>query len=137
MIDFLLTFIGIVFSRLFYRWANELISRNRSEKKRVIIYGAGDSGYLLLKELLQNHRHELTPIGWIDDDTAKHNMFLNGYKIYGGKDQLSNVCSKIKPDMVLISTTAIDEATECFVKGILAKQNISLGRFSMTLAMIE
>ncbi|EDM37294.1 hypothetical protein PBAL39_09131 [Pedobacter sp. BAL39] len=62
-----------------------------------MIYGAGDCGYLLVKELLQNHRHELRPIGWIDD--SKHNMYLYGYKIYGGKDQLLAICKKMKPDL--------------------------------------
>ena len=133
MIDFLLTFTGVVFSRLFYRWMSELISRNRASEKKVIIYGAGDSGYLLIKELLQNHRHELRPIGWIDDDTAKHNMFLYGYKIYGGKNELLNICQKIKPDMVLISTKAIDQQSEDALKLQLAAQNIGLGRFNLSL----
>jgi UDP-GlcNAc:undecaprenyl-phosphate GlcNAc-1-phosphate transferase len=133
MIDFLLTFIGIVFSRIFYRWMSELINRNRFSEKKVIIYGAGDSGYLLIKELLQNHRHELRPIGWIDDDISKHNMFLYGYKIYGGKNDLLDICKKNKPDMVLISTNAINQENEDALKLQLAAQNIGLGRFNMTL----
>jgi len=133
LIDFLLTFIGTVFSRLFYRWMSELISRNRQSEKKVMIYGAGDSGYLLIKELLQNHKHELRPIGWIDDDISKHNMFLYGYKIFGGKDQLLDICSKIKPDMVLISTKAIDKEQEESLKAVLTSQNISLGRFNISL----
>lgn len=133
IIDFLLTFIGIVFSRLFYRWASELINRNRSAEKRVIIYGAGDSGYLLIKELLQNHRHELRPVGWIDDDISKHNMFLHGYKIYGGKNELLTICKKVKPDMVLISTNAIDKIEEDIIKSQLSALNIGLGRFILSL----
>lgn len=136
IIDFLLTFIGIVFSRLFYRWVSELINRNRSAEKRVIIYGAGDSGYLLIKELLQNHRHELRPVGWIDDDISKHNMFLHGYKIYGGKKELLAICKKVKPDMVLISTNAIDKTEEDIIKSRLSALNIGLGRFTLSLNYI-
>ena len=98
-----------------------------------MIYGAGDSGYLLIKELLQNHRHELRPIGWIDDDAAKHNMFLYGYKIYGGKNELLDICKKTKPDMVLISTNAIGQENEDALKLALAAQNIGLGRFNLSL----
>jgi UDP-GlcNAc:undecaprenyl-phosphate GlcNAc-1-phosphate transferase len=133
LIDFLLTFIGIVFSRLLYRSVSELINRNRFSEKKVIIYGAGDSGYLLIKELLQNHRHELRPIGWIDDDISKHNMLLYGYKIFGGISQLSEICEKSKPDMILISTSAINKESEATIKTILASQSISLGRFSISL----
>jgi UDP-GlcNAc:undecaprenyl-phosphate GlcNAc-1-phosphate transferase len=132
LIDFLLTFTGIVFSRLFYRWVSDLISRNRISEKRVLIYGAGDSGYLLIKELLQNHKHNLKPVGWIDDDRSKHNMFLYGYKIHGGKEQLFAICKKLKPDIILISTDAIDEAVTNEIKPILADSNIQLGRFNLT-----
>ncbi|OCX54028.1 hypothetical protein BEL04_07070 [Mucilaginibacter sp. PPCGB 2223] len=133
MFDYLLTFTGIVFSRLFYRWLGEVINRNRNIEKKVMIYGAGDSGYLLIKEILQNHKHELRPVGWIDDDESKHNMYLYGYKIYGGKDQLRDICSKVKPDIVLISTNAIDEDYEMIIKDILAEQNIGTGRFSLSI----
>ncbi|WP_158797040.1 hypothetical protein [Pedobacter sp. L105] len=134
MVDFLLTFIGIVITRLFYRWIAELISRNRHAQKRVIIYGAGDSGYLLIKELLQNHRHELRPVGWIDDDESKHHMLLYGYKIYGGKDQLLDICKKVKPDLVLISTNAIDLPGEDEIKTMLTAQHVGVGRFTLTLS---
>jgi len=133
MFDFLLTFTGIVFSRLFYRWLSEVISRSRNSEKKVMIYGAGDSGYLLIKEILQNHRHELRPVGWIDDDESKHNMYLYGYKIYGGKEQLLDICKKIKPNIVLISTDAIDKENEDLIKDILAAENIGTGRFSLSI----
>lgn len=103
-------------------------------RKKVIIYGAGDSGYLLIKELLQNHKHELRPLGWIDDDETKHNMYLYGYKIYGGKSNLANICTKLKPDLVLISTNAISEKDEVELRRILETQNIDLGRFDMSLS---
>ncbi len=133
MFDFLLTFTGIIFSRLFYRWLSETINRSRSSEKRVMIYGAGDSGYLLIKEILQNHRHEMRPVGWIDDDESKHNMYLYGYKIYGGKEQLLDICKKIKPHVVLISTDAIDQENEDLIKDILAVENIETGRFSLSI----
>ncbi|MES2376874.1 MAG: hypothetical protein V4553_09860 [Bacteroidota bacterium] len=134
MFDFLLTFTGIIFSRLFYRSVSELINRNRNSEKKVIIYGAGDSGYLLIKEILQNQRHELKPIGWIDDDPSKHNQLLYGYKIYGGKEQLIKICKKIKPDMVLISTKAIDIQAEDELRDLLAVYDIGIGRFNLTIS---
>ena len=132
MVDFLLTFIGILFSRLFYRWMSEQISRNRHHEKRVLIYGAGDGGYLLIKEILQNHKHELRPVGWLDDDETKHNMLLHGYKIYGGKNQLREICKKTGADMLLISTDLIDDHAENEIKELLENDAVKMGRFSMT-----
>ena len=60
-------------------------------------------------------------------------MLLYGYKILGSKNELLEVCKKVKPDMILISTSAIDQTSEDILKIQLAGLNISLGRFSMTL----
>ena len=99
-----------------------------------MIYGAGDSGYLLIKEILQNHRHKLKPIGWIDDDPSKYNQLLYGYKIYGSKKQLLTICKKHKPDMVLISTSAIGKESEDELRALLAEHNIGIGRFNLTIS---
>jgi len=131
LVDFLLTFIGIIFTRVIYRWLNDLISKNRQFEKKVIIYGAGGSGYLLMKELLQNHKHELKPVGWIDDDYTKHNMFLSGTKIFGGADSLLNTCERTKATMVMISTDEISLEKEDELRQILTANSIDLGRFSM------
>jgi UDP-GlcNAc:undecaprenyl-phosphate GlcNAc-1-phosphate transferase len=133
-VDFLVTSTGIVFSRLFYRWLNDQISRNRASTKKVLIYGAGDSGYLLIQELLQNHKYELKPVGWIDDDETKHNMYLYGYKIYGGKKELGAICEKLQPDMILISTNAIKSGDEAGIRQILNGSNTSIGRFNLNLS---
>jgi len=133
-VDFLVTSTGIVFVRLFYRWLNDQISRNRAATKKVLIYGAGDSGYLLIQELLQNHKYELKPVGWIDDDETKHNMYLYGYKIYGGKKDLAATCEKLQPDMILISTKAVKNDDEAEMRQVLDGRNISIGRFNLHLS---
>jgi UDP-GlcNAc:undecaprenyl-phosphate GlcNAc-1-phosphate transferase len=133
LVDFLLTFTGVIVSRMAFRLMLDFINKSRQIKRRVIIYGAGDSGYLLVKELLQNHRYELSPIGWIDDDESKHNMLLYGFKILGGESQLIDVCLKNKVDLVLISTKSIELERENMLRDQLAQQNIELGRFSIQL----
>ncbi len=99
----------------------------------MIIYGAGDSGYLLVKELLQNRKYGLSPVGWIDDDETKQNMFLYGFKIYGGEEQLVSACEKAKATVVLISTKEIDESKERMLSEKLALNNIQVGRFNVNL----
>lgn len=133
LVDFLITFTGVIISRLAFRLMLDYINKSRQQKRRVIIYGAGDSGFLLVKELLQNHGYDLSPIGWIDDDESKHNMLLYGFKILGGESQLINVCLKNKVDLVLISTKLIDFERENRLRTELAYHNIDLGRFSIQL----
>jgi UDP-GlcNAc:undecaprenyl-phosphate GlcNAc-1-phosphate transferase len=134
MVDFLITFTGVIFSRMIYRWLNELLSKSRNFEKKVIIYGAGDRGYLLMKELVQNHKHELKIVGWIDDDHTKHHMYLSGTKIFGGKEQLLKTCQRTKANIVMISTSGINEDEEKSLRKMLAENQIEVGRFSVNLS---
>ena len=133
LVDFLLTFTGVLFSRLTFRSLIEYINKNRQNKRRVLIYGAGDSGFLLVKELLQNHRYDLTPVGWIDDDEAKHKMYLYGYRIFGGEPQLLESCKKHDVQLVLISSKSINTEKEQELKEKLNDAGIEVGRFSLNL----
>jgi len=99
----------------------------------VIIYGAGDSGYLLMKELLQNKKYRLTPIGWIDDDKAKHNMQLSGLKIYGSCDAIIDICKRNNASVILISTNSITGEKENELRKLLAAEEIKVGRFNLNL----
>jgi UDP-GlcNAc:undecaprenyl-phosphate GlcNAc-1-phosphate transferase len=133
MVDFLLTFTGTIFSRLVYRWLMEMFYKSRESQKKVLIYGAGDSGYLLIKELLQNRKHELSPVGWIDDDHSKHNMYLYGYKVFGGFEEVIKICEKTQASMILISSKEIDGSYEKRLNEVLIGKDITVGRFSVNL----
>ena len=77
--DFFVTLSGLIFSRLLWRSFRDYFDRTAAaNKKRALIYGAGDGGYMLLREIIQNYAYGLTPVGFIDDDKAKHNMSIAG-----------------------------------------------------------
>ena len=55
--------------RLGYR----LLRRHESEGKKsknAVIIGAGDAGYILCKEIIQNHSFDANVVGFIDDARA-------------------------------------------------------------------
>ncbi len=131
MVDFLLTFTGMLLSRFAYGWLKEIINKSRQFQKNVIIYGAGDKGYFLVKELLQNQNHELKPVGWVDDDQSKHNMYLYGFMVHGGSDKLVDICEATNAQVVLISASNVGTEHENHLRLILAEKNIELGRFTM------
>jgi len=133
LMDFLLTFTGVIFTRLIYRWLIELFQASEQYNRRVVIYGAGDGGYLLIKELMHNKSHKLKPVAWIDDDISKHNMYLYGFKVYGGIDMLEEVCRIKKADMVVVSTNYINDTNEILLRKIAEAEKIELGRFSVSL----
>jgi UDP-GlcNAc:undecaprenyl-phosphate GlcNAc-1-phosphate transferase len=135
--DFQFSFTGIIFSRLLYRWLKEVFYVSKKKNKRAIIYGAGDRGYLLIKELMQNDKYDVTAVGCIDDDLSKHNMHMHGVKIFGGVETIEQVCAKTNAGFVIIATELINEEKEQMLRKTLAPANILVGRFSVNLMLGE
>jgi len=82
----LLLFLAILSSRLILKYLIMDFSNNfnnRSNKKNVIIYGAGDAGQQLVIAL--ENSPEFRVVGIIDDDKELHGNFLSGHKIYSQK----------------------------------------------------
>ncbi len=76
---------------------------------RVLIYGAGDAGELLLRELLNNRELQYAPVGFVDDDPRKKGKVIHGLRVYGGNGQLRSVCRDQHIDEVLISSPRFSE----------------------------
>jgi UDP-GlcNAc:undecaprenyl-phosphate GlcNAc-1-phosphate transferase len=103
---------GITGSRIFFRFLRIYISRfqQQPEGRRVVIYGAGDGGELLVRELLNNRDLGLTPIGFIDDDPQKHGRMIHGLRVLGSLDRLSEMAGQEAVEEVVISTSKLDAA---------------------------
>jgi len=109
-IDFMLTTVLLVVVRTAYRGLSQYFAGVRSDGSRVIIYGAGDAGSLVLKELRQNPRHELLPVGFIDDDPAKRGKVMHGLRVLGTGDDLLSCRERYAVDEVIIAITQLDDA---------------------------
>jgi UDP-GlcNAc:undecaprenyl-phosphate GlcNAc-1-phosphate transferase len=95
-------------SRLSFRMIAEMVRRNASDAgRRVLIYGAGDKGEFALREILNNQRLGLTPVGFIDDDLRKRRKKIQGYKVLGGRDDLADVLTKYKVKEIIVASGSI------------------------------
>jgi UDP-GlcNAc:undecaprenyl-phosphate GlcNAc-1-phosphate transferase len=75
--------------------------------RRVVIYGAGDGGELLLRELQNNRALNLLPIGFVDDDPQKHGRVIHGVRVIGALDRITGLTGDQRPDEVIVSTTKL------------------------------
>jgi UDP-GlcNAc:undecaprenyl-phosphate GlcNAc-1-phosphate transferase len=119
LIDPVLMFFFLAGSRMAFRLFRRVIpaSANRNGR-RVLIYGAGDGGELLLRELVNNRELELSPVGFIDDDPAKRGKLIHGLRVFGGNGDLGSICEQHQVDEVVISSLKmsderIDEVVRC------------------------
>lgn len=107
IIDALMLLLLLIGSRLSFRAIGEMAHRRRNPEQPVVIYGAGDGGALLVRELMNNRRHGYSPIGFIDDDRTKRGRKILGLIVYGGVDTLPELLERKGIVAVLLSTSKI------------------------------
>ena len=89
VLDFLLCFLLIAGARFSVRVIRETIQtiRGTAGRTRILIYGAGAAGVMLLREIQSNPNLQLQVTGFIDDDHDKAKSVILGVKVLGcGRD---------------------------------------------------
>lgn len=74
-----------------------------NEKERVLIYGAGEAGVLLVKEAGVNPDFPYNIIGFLDDSINKIGGKVYGLKVFGGFDDLEKIVEEQKIAKIIIS----------------------------------
>jgi UDP-GlcNAc:undecaprenyl-phosphate GlcNAc-1-phosphate transferase len=99
-------------SRVSFRLIAALIAGLRQpspDARPVLIYGAGDRGEILIRELLNNPAYCYQPVGFIDDDARKAGRLLRGYRIFSS-DDLPALISSHRVSEVLVSSLKVPES---------------------------
>jgi UDP-GlcNAc:undecaprenyl-phosphate GlcNAc-1-phosphate transferase len=127
-------FMFLAGSRLAFRLFRQMLPANGAhDGRRVLIYGAGDGGELLLRELRNNSEHHLSPVGFLDDDPAKSGKVIHGLRVFGGNGDLSQVCLQQHVDEVVISSLKMsDERIEEVIR-CCSEQQITVKRMRITI----
>jgi FlaA1/EpsC-like NDP-sugar epimerase len=72
-------------------------------EKRVLVYGAGDAGEMIVRDMRSNGFYEYEPMGFIDDNPTKVGRRIHGLKVLGTREALAHVMATEKVDMVLVA----------------------------------
>src|SRR5437660_6406908 len=89
-------------SRIAFRFFRQVLpAADKEDGKRVLIYGAGDAGELLLRELLNNRDLRYAPIGFMDDDANKHGKLIHGFRVFGGNGSFVRIITEQQVEQVL------------------------------------
>jgi len=130
IIDWILTFLSISGVRVLFRLYKEFFANARLGGKRVLIFGAGDAGELVLREIRQNAALGYKPIGFIDDDEDKLDRIIHGIKVLGVGDSLEKLIYKHKIDEVLIAIPSSNKKRLAEVYGVCNNANVSFKEIS-------
>lgn len=134
VIDAVLMFLFLAGSRMAFRLFRQILPAvGTPNGRRVLIYGAGDGGELLLRELRNNRELNLSPIGFLDDDPAKSGKLIHGLKVFGGNGDLRTVCTQHEVDEVVISSMKMTDERVREVLQICADRQIAVKRMRITM----
>lgn len=106
VIDALLLFFLMGGIRLTKRIYRQLPSAQH--QNGVLIYGAGDAGEMVVRDMKNNAFYNMTPIGFVDDDVAKRGHRIHGVPVLGTREDLPRLMSRYAVHEFLI---AIPNAT--------------------------
>ena len=111
---------------LVIRFGYRLLRRYQIDEKKntinALIIGAGDGGYILLKELTQNESYHAHVVGFLDD--FRHDKIVAGKPVLGTTEDLAEVVKKHRIQIVFI---AIPSASKKDVRRIYEKcQDLNL-----------
>jgi FlaA1/EpsC-like NDP-sugar epimerase len=124
--------------RILFRVIGELFSQMRKVGKNVLIFGAGDAGEMVIREIKRNKALNYNPVGFIDDDPSKLGYKIQGVPVLGSRDKIKDLVRNENIEEVIIAIPSFDAETfydivkicrDCGVsyrkiKGILDKEEI-------------
>ena len=78
-----------------------------TEKKNVLIIGAGEATKALLIDLKEGRKQAYNVIGIIDDNTYKKDYKIAGTKVIGTRFDIQNICKEQKVDLIFFAISNI------------------------------
>jgi FlaA1/EpsC-like NDP-sugar epimerase len=110
VLDLMICFLGTAGIRMIVRMTAEATSHRGGGalEKNTLIYGAGEAGVTLLREIQRNPKLLYRVRGFLDDRPDKKGIHILGVSVLGGGDEVEPLVKKHKIDIILI---AIPSAT--------------------------
>jgi len=97
---FLMFFLGG--SRLAYRWLKDNKIRI-TNGARVLIVGAGNTGELLVRDMLRNSDDAYQPVAFVDDGKNMRGKEIHGVPVRGVTQDLPALCEELLIDVIVLA----------------------------------
>ncbi len=109
----------VIFSRVailfgYRAWRKYLAKKEahfEGKKKNVMVIGAGGTAIRLIQEFHSSTKiqNRYNVVALVDDNKRKHGNYLNGIKIYGGRDKIINLAKELDVDEIFFAANSADK----------------------------
>ena len=105
LIDLFLCTLGTAGLRVAVRLIRETMQGGQGceQEKKTFIYGAGDAGITLLREIRNNPRLAYRICGFLDDRADKRGVLINGVTVLGGGEKAKQLVADNNIEVILIA----------------------------------
>ena len=110
--DTVFAFSGVVTIRVLRRVLYERFEKKRrpgqpSERRPVLLVGAGRAGVLAAREIRGRGDMDVWIEGFVDDDPEKHGAVIQGKRVLGTTQDLPELCKSLEIDHVIITIAQV------------------------------
>ncbi|MBP7415047.1 MAG: hypothetical protein KA831_00200 [Pyrinomonadaceae bacterium] len=137
-VDAMLLLAALIGSRMAFRLIRQAIPLPMiNEGRRALIYGAGDGGEMVLRELRNNPTWDFRPVGFIDDDPLKAGKVIHGLTVFQGNGLLPEICEEKDIEEILIACRDMTPERLKYLRELCSDQNISLRRAQLRIEPVD
>ena len=131
----LLIIAGMMFIRMLYRALREREAGKygANSYKNTFIIGAGDAGYILLKELSKNNIFRANVVGLIDDN--RKNSVISGVTVVGTTYDMLKLIPKYEVEQVFLAIPSIGAYDKNRILNVLKEANVTVKVMSSGIAV--
>jgi UDP-GlcNAc:undecaprenyl-phosphate/decaprenyl-phosphate GlcNAc-1-phosphate transferase len=133
VLDWLLIVVLLSTSRVSFRLLGETLRPASGDFRRVLIYGAGDGGELMLRELRHNVALRREAVGFLDDDRSKVGSRIHDVPILAGLDQAADLFTAYRVGEVIVASGKIPRDRIQRLESICAASGVAVVRAAVRL----
>ena len=129
ILNSILLFLALTGSRMAFRLIRQVLPKNsKLDGTKVLIYGAGDGGELILREIYNNPDLNYHPVAFVDDNPLKTGKVIHGLKVLESNGSLSKICSENNVEEILVSFRNVPPEKIEYLREVSSDLDVTLKR---------
>jgi FlaA1/EpsC-like NDP-sugar epimerase len=103
-----LALVGMFAVRFLIRSRRIRHTSRRVHERRVIVFGAGDAGRGLLRNMMHNEQSGFFPVALLDDDKTKGRLRIDGVRVRGTRKDIDDVAQRFDATALVVALPQAD-----------------------------